>query len=154
MSTINLITEVPGPKSREIAARREAATPRGASTASAIVITEAKGAALTDADGNTLLDFAGGIGVLAVGHCPPNIVNALQKQAAELIHMCAIVGTYEPYVRTAELMNEITPGCFPKKTVLMNSGAEALETAVNISRAYTGRSAIIVFEGAYHGRTN
>jgi len=154
MPTINLVTEIPGPKSKAMVARREAATARGASKLTQVAIEKAEGAAVVDVDGNTLLDFAGGIGVLAVGHCPPNVVEALQKQAAELIHMCAIVGTYEPYVRTAELMNEITPGDFPKKTVLMNSGAEALETAVNISRAYTGRSAIIVFEGAYHGRTN
>ncbi|HVU14713.1 MAG TPA: 4-aminobutyrate--2-oxoglutarate transaminase [Phototrophicaceae bacterium] len=154
MSTINLITEVPGPKSREIAARREAATPRGASKASSIVITEAKGAALTDADGNTLIDLAGGIGVLAVGHCPPNVVAAIKDQAEKLIHFCAIVGTYEPYVQVAELMNEVTPGDYPKKTILLNSGAEAVETAVKIARSYTGRSGIIVFEGAYHGRTN
>ena len=154
MSTINLITEVPGPKSRAIAARREAATPRGASKASSIVITEARGATLVDADGNTLLDFAGGIGVLAVGHCPPNVGNAIKGQAEKLIHLCAIVGTYEPYVEAAELMNEVTPGDFAKKTLFMNSGAEAVEAAVNISRSYTGRSAIIVFEGAYHGRTN
>ncbi|MFN8451444.1 MAG: 4-aminobutyrate--2-oxoglutarate transaminase [Anaerolineae bacterium] len=154
MPTINLITEVPGPKSRAIAARREAATPRGASKASSIVITEAKGAAVTDADGNTLLDLAGGIGVLAVGHCPPNVVNAIKDQAEKLIHFCAIVGTYEPYVEVAELMNEVTPGDFAKKTILLNSGAEAVETAVKIARSYTGRPAIIVFEGAYHGRTN
>ena len=135
MSTINLITEVPGPKSRAIAARREAATPRGAAKASSIVITEAQGAALTDADGNTLLDFAGGIGVLAVGHCPPNVVNAIKDQAEKLIHLCAIVGTYEPYVEVAELMNEVTPGDFPKKTILLNSGAEAVETAVKIARS-------------------
>ncbi len=154
MSTINLITEVPGPKSRAIAARREAATPRGASKASSIVITEAQGATLTDADGNTLIDFAGGIGVLAVGHCPQNVVQAIQSQAEKLIHFCSIVGTYEPYVEVAELMNEVTPGDFPKKTLLMNSGAEAVESAVNIARSFTGRPAVIVFEGAYHGRTN
>jgi 4-aminobutyrate aminotransferase/(S)-3-amino-2-methylpropionate transaminase len=154
MSTIHLITEVPGPKSREMAARREAATPRGAAKASAIVVTEAQGAAVKDADGNTLLDFAGGIGVLAVGHCPPNVVNAIKEQAEKLIHFCAIMGTYEPYVRTAELMNEITPGNFAKKTILLNSGAEAVETAVKIARSATGRPAVIVFEGGYHGRTN
>ncbi len=154
MPTINLITEVPGPKSREIAARREAATPRGAAKASSIVAAQAQGAAVTDVDGNTLLDFAGGIGVLAVGHCPPTVVAAIQEQAAKLIHLCAIVGTYEPYVEAAELMNAITPGNFAKKTMFMNSGAEAVETAINIARAHTGRAAIIVFEGAYHGRTN
>jgi 4-aminobutyrate aminotransferase/(S)-3-amino-2-methylpropionate transaminase len=154
MPTINLLTEVPGPNSLAMAARREAATPRGAAKASAITIVKAQGAALTDADGNTLLDFAGGIGTLAVGHCPPNVVDAIKDQAEKLIHLCAIVGTYEPYVRVAELLNEVTPGNFPKKTILLNSGAEALETAVKIARAHTGRPAIIVFEGAYHGRTN
>lgn len=154
MPAIQLQTEVPGPQSRVIAARREAATPRGAAKASSIVIAKAEGALLTDADGNTLIDFAGGIGALAVGHCPPNVVTALQDQAEKLIHLCAIVGSYEPYVRAAELLNEVTPGAFAKKTVLLNSGAEAVETAVKIARSYTGRSAVIVFEGAYHGRTN
>lgn len=154
MATINLITEVPGPKSRAIAARREAATPRGASKATSIVISEARGAALLDVDGNTLLDFAGGIGALAVGHCPPNVVDAIKEQAEKLIHLCAIVGTYEPYVEVAELLNEVTPGDYTKKTILLNSGAEAVETAVKIARSYTGRQAVVVFEGGYHGRTN
>lgn len=154
MPTINLVTEVPGPKSKALVARREAATARGASKLTQIAVEKAEGAAVLDVDGNTLLDFAGGIGVLAVGHCPPNVVEAIQKQAADLIHMCAIVGTYEPYVRVAELMNEITPGDFPKKTVLLNSGAEALETCIKISRSFTGRPGVIVFEGGYHGRTN
>jgi 4-aminobutyrate aminotransferase / (S)-3-amino-2-methylpropionate transaminase / 5-aminovalerate transaminase len=109
---------------------------------------------VTDADGNTFLDFAGGIGVLAVGHCPPNVVEALQKQAADLIHLCAIVGTYPSYVEVAELLNKVTPGTFDKRSVLLNSGAEANETAIKIARSYTGRDAVIVFEGAYHGRTN
>jgi 4-aminobutyrate aminotransferase/(S)-3-amino-2-methylpropionate transaminase len=154
MPTIQLITEIPGPKSREIVARREAATPRGAAKATSIAIANAHGAAVTDVDGNTYLDFAGGIGVLAVGHTPENVVHALQDQAAQLIHMCAIVATYEPYVRVAELMNEVTPGNHAKKTILLNSGSEANEAAVNIARAYTGRQAIVVFENAYHGRTN
>ncbi|HYO88192.1 MAG TPA: 4-aminobutyrate--2-oxoglutarate transaminase [Candidatus Limnocylindrales bacterium] len=154
MPSIHLKTEIPGPNSRALVARREAATPRGAAKATSIAIERAQGALLTDVDGNTLIDLAGGIGVLAVGHCPPNVVQALQDQAEKLIHLCAIVGTYEPYVRAAELLNEVTPGDFPKKTVLLNSGAEAVETAVKIARASTGRQAIIVFEGAYHGRTN
>ncbi len=154
MPTINLVTELPGPKSKAMVARREAATPRGAAKLTPIAIVKAEGAAVTDADGNTFLDFAGGIGTLAVGHCPPNVVEAVQKQAADLIHLCAIVGTYEPYVRVAELLNEVTPGDFPKKSVLLNSGAEALETSIKIARSYTGRPAVIVFEGAYHGRTN
>lgn len=154
MPTINLVTEVPGPKSREIAARREAATPRGAAKASALTVVEAHSAVVQDVDGNTLLDFAGGIGVLAVGHTPPKVVDAIKTQAEKLIHMCAIVATYEPYVELAELLNEVTPGDFAKKSVLLNSGAEAVESAVNIARSHTGRSAVIVFEGAYHGRTN
>jgi 4-aminobutyrate aminotransferase/(S)-3-amino-2-methylpropionate transaminase len=154
MPTINLVTPLPGPKSQSIVARREAASPRGAAKLTPVAITHAQGAAVTDADGNTFLDFAGGIGVLAVGHCPPNVVNAIKNQAEHLIHLCAIVGTYEPYVEVAEMLNEVTPGDYPKKTVLLNSGAEGVETAVKISRSFTGRPAIIVFEGAYHGRTN
>lgn len=154
MTTIHLQTELPGPNSRALVERREAATPRGAAKLTPIAVVKAEGAALTDADGNVFLDFAGGIGALAVGHCPPNVVAALQQQAADLIHLCAIVGTYEPYVRVAELLNEVTPGDHAKKTVLLNSGSEAVETAVKIARSHTGRPAIIVFENAYHGRTN
>ncbi len=154
MSTIKLVTELPGPKSRTLVARREAATARGAAKLTPIAIEQASGAVVTDVDGNVLLDFAGGIGVLAAGHCPPTVVNALKNQAEQLIHLCAIVGTYEPFVEVAEMLNALTPGDFPKKTVLLNSGAEALETCVKISRAHTGRAAVVVFEGAYHGRTN
>lgn len=154
MATINLVTEIPGPKSLEIVKRREAATSRGAAKLTQLSIESATGAAVHDVDGNTLLDFAGGIGVLAVGHCPPQVVDALKAQAEKLIHMCAIVSTYEPFVEVAERLNQVTPGTFPKKTVLLNSGAEAVEAAVKIARAHTKRQAIIVFEGAYHGRTN
>jgi 4-aminobutyrate aminotransferase / (S)-3-amino-2-methylpropionate transaminase / 5-aminovalerate transaminase len=154
MATIHLVTDIPGPKSREIVARREAATPRGAAKATTIAVAHAKGASVTDVDGNTFLDFAGGIGVLAVGHTPENVVSAIQDQAEKLIHMCSIVATYEPYVQVAELLNEIAPGDFAKKTVLLNSGSEANEAAINIARSHTGRQAVIVFENAYHGRTN
>lgn len=154
MSSIHLVTEIPGPKSIAMAARRDAATPRGAAKVSAITIERANGAVLTDVDGNQLLDFAGGIGVLAVGHCPSNVVVAIQDQAEKLIHLSAIMGTYEPYVQVAEMLNAVTPGTFPKKTILLNSGAEALETAVKIARSYTNRPAVMVFEGGYHGRTN
>lgn len=154
MGTINLVTDIPGPKSLEWVARREAATARGAAKLTQLAVDHAEGAAVVDVDGNTLLDFAGGIGVLAVGHRPPAVVEALKAQADKLIHLCAIVGTYEPFVEVAELLNAIAPGDFPKKSVLLNSGAEAVETAVKIARSYTGRPGIIVFEGAYHGRTN
>lgn len=154
MPSIHLVTEIPGPRSRALTARRDAATPAGAARLTPLGIASAHGAVVTDVDGNQLLDFAGGIGTLAVGHTPANVVAAIQKQAAELIHLCAIVGTYEPAVALAERLNTLAPGDFPKRTVLMNSGAEALETAVHISRSFTRRQGVVVFEGAYHGRTN
>ena len=154
MATINLVTEVPGPKSLEIVARREAASSRGAAKLTQLAVESASGAAVTDVDGNTFLDFAGGIGVLAVGHCPPSVVAAVKAQADNLLHMCSIVASYEPFVAICEALNAVTPGDHAKKSVLLNSGAEAVEAAVKIARAHTGRQAIVVFEGAYHGRTN
>ncbi len=151
---VRLVTEVPGPRSRAIVARREAATPAGASKLTQIAVDSAHGSLVTDVDGNTLIDLAGGIGVLAVGHTPDDVVAAITEQASRLIHMCAIVSSYEPYVALAERLNDVTPGDFAKKTVLMNSGAEAVETAINIARSYTGRQGVVVFDGAYHGRTN
>jgi len=152
--TIRLVTEVPGPRSREIVARRDAATPRGATRLTPLAVERAEGAMVEDADGNRFLDFAGGIGVLAVGHCPPRVVEALAAQAARLIHICAIVASHEPFVQVVERLNDLTPGRFAKKTLLMNTGAEAVEAAVNVARAHTRRQGIVVFEGAYHGRTN
>jgi 4-aminobutyrate aminotransferase/(S)-3-amino-2-methylpropionate transaminase len=151
---VKLVTEVPGPRSRAIVARREAATPAGASKLTQIAVESAHGSLVTDVDGNTLIDLAGGIGVLAVGHTPDDVVAAITEQASRLIHMCAIVSSYEPYVALAERLNALTPGSFDKKTVLMNSGAEAVETAINIARSSTGRQGVVVFDGAYHGRTN
>lgn len=115
MATINLITEIPGPKSLAIVKRREAATSRGAAKLTQLSIESAEGAVVHDVDGNTLLDFAGGIGVLAIGHCPPQVVDALKSQAEKLIHMCAIVSTYEPFVEVAELLNEVTPAILLKR---------------------------------------
>ena len=154
MGTIKLVTDIPGPKSRDLVARREAATARGASKLTPIAVARAHGAAVTDVDGNTLLDFAGGIGMLAAGHTPDRVVSALKAQAEQLVHMCAIVGTMAPMVELAEALNALAPFSGPAKTVFMNSGAEAVETAVNIARAATGRPGLVVFEGAYHGRTN
>ena len=153
-TSIRLLTDVPGPKSRAILARREAATPQGNAKLTPVSIDSAHGSVVVDVDGNHFIDLAGGIGVLAVGHTPERVVAALQEQAARLIHMCAIVSTYEPFVAVAERLNELAPGAFPKKTVLMNTGAEAVETAVHIARAYQKRQGIVVFEGAFHGRTN
>jgi 4-aminobutyrate aminotransferase/(S)-3-amino-2-methylpropionate transaminase len=153
-TSIRLVTDIPGPKSRELLARREAATPQGNAKLTSISIESAHGSVVVDVDGNHFIDLAGGIGVLAVGHTPERVVSALQEQAARLIHMCAIVSTYESFVVVAERLNHLAPGDFPKKTVLMNTGAEAVETAVHIARSHQKRQGIVVFEGGYHGRTN
>ncbi len=153
-TAIRLVTEVPGPRSREIVARREAATPAGASKLTPIAVQRAHGCLVTDVDGNQYIDLAGGIGMLAVGHTPTALVDAIKAQADELVNMCAIVSTMEPMVELCEMLNDIFPGDVETKSVLMNSGAEAVETAINIARAYTGRQGVVVFDGAYHGRTN
>jgi 4-aminobutyrate aminotransferase/(S)-3-amino-2-methylpropionate transaminase len=134
-------------------ARRASAVASGLGKATDVAVDRAEGALVYDVDGNTLLDFIGGIGTLAVGHCPPTVVQAVQAQTGRLIHMCALVATYESYVRLCELLNEIAPGDFPKKSILANTGAESVENAIKVARAYTGRPAIVCFEGAYHGRT-
>lgn len=154
MPSIRLVTEIPGPRSRALVARREAASPPGAAKLTPLGVARAHGAVVTDVDGNDLLDFAGGIGTLAVGHTPEAVVAAVKAQADALLHMCAIVATYEPAVAVAERLNALAPGPGPTRTVLMNSGAEALETAVHIARSYTRRQGVVVFDGAYHGRTN
>ncbi len=151
---IRLVTDIPGPLSRAIVERREAATASGTAKLTPISVESAHGSVVVDVDGNHFLDLAGGIGVLAVGHTPDGVVSALRDQAEKLIHMCSIVSTYEPLVEAAERLNALVPGDFAKKTVFMNTGAEAVETAVNICRAYTRRQGIVVFDGAYHGRTN
>ena len=153
MAHIRLNTEIPGPRAVELLARRAAAAPAGLGRATDVVVERADGGLLFDVDGNTFIDLAGGIGMLAVGHCHPAVVKAVQDQVAKYIHPCALVTTYEPYVRLAELLNELTPGSFKKKTILANSGAEAVENAIKLSRKYTGRPAVICFEGGYHGRT-
>ena len=153
MSYIRLNTEIPGPRARELLARRQAAVPAGLGRATDVVVERARGELIVDVDGNTLIDLAGGLGMLAVGHTPPSVVNAIAEQAQKFIHVCALVSTYEPYVRLAEILNEITPGAFRKKTIFANSGAESVEYAVKLARKYTGRPAIICFEGGYHGRT-
>jgi 4-aminobutyrate aminotransferase/(S)-3-amino-2-methylpropionate transaminase len=153
LGAIQINTSIPGPKAQAMLARRAQAVSTGLGKATDVVAERAEGALVTDVDGNTLIDMAGGIGMLAVGHSPQNVVDAMREQAEKMIHLCAIVGTYEPYIALAELLNEITPGDFPKKTLLANSGAESVENAIKFSRYYTGRPAIISFEGAYHGRT-
>ena len=153
-TAIRLVTEIPGPKSRAIVARREAATPQGAAKLTGLAIERGQGSRVEDVDGNRFIDLAGGIGVLAVGHCPEGVTKAMAEQAEKLIHMCAIVGSYELYVEVAERLNALVPGDFAKKTLLTNTGAEAVEAAVGLARAHSGRQGVVVFEGAYHGRSN
>ena len=151
--SIVLKTAVPGPRSVALSRRRSEAVPRGISHSTPVFADRASGALLTDVDGNTFIDFAGGIGTLNVGHANPRVVEAVAAQAAKLTHSCFAVAPYEGYVALAERLNRMTPGRFAKKTMLVNSGAEALENAVKIARAATGREAVVVFDHAFHGRT-
>jgi 4-aminobutyrate aminotransferase/(S)-3-amino-2-methylpropionate transaminase len=133
--------------------RRQAAVARGVSHATSIFAARAEGATLEDVDGNRFLDFAGGIGVVNVGHRAPTVVDAIRKQLDAFVHTCFSVAPYGKYVELAEKLNSLVPGNFPKKTILVNSGAEAIENAVKIARCYTHRPAVICFEDAFHGRT-
>ena len=151
---IQLVTEVPGPRSRALLARRAQAIPRGVPSVTPIAIVHAEGAVVTDADGNRLIDFGGGIGVVNTGHRHPAVVEAVRQQLDRFAHVCFPVSTYEPYVELAERLNRITPGVHSKRTLLVNSGAEAVENAVKVARAFTGRQAVVCFEHGFHGRTN
>lgn len=153
MGTIQLKTSIPGPKSRALMQRRAEAVPRGLSHATPVYVARAQDAWLEDVDGNRFIDFAGGIGCLNVGHLNPGVVSALNSQAQDFLHTCVQVTPYGSYVRVAERLNQIAPGNFAKKTLLLNTGAEAVENAVKIARAYTGRPGVIAFEDAFHGRT-
>ncbi len=152
-ASIRLKTAVPGPLSRALAARRDAAVPRGIGHSTPVYAASARGALLTDVDGNVFIDFAGGIGTLNAGHANPEVVRAAAEQLSRMTHSCFSVAPYEGYLALAETLNRITPGRHAKKTMLANSGAEALENAVKIARHSTGREAVVVFEHAFHGRT-
>lgn len=151
---IEIRTEIPGPKSRALLARRAAAVPRGVPAVTPIAVAHAEGAVVTDVDGNRMIDFAGGIGVVNTGHRHPGVVDAVRNQLDRFAHVCFPVSTYEPYVELAERLNRLTPGSHPKRTFMVNSGAEAVENAVKVARAFTGRQAIVCFEHGFHGRTN
>jgi 4-aminobutyrate aminotransferase/(S)-3-amino-2-methylpropionate transaminase len=150
---VNVSAGVPGPKAAALAERRVQAVPKGVSNNNSIFVESASGVLLTDVDGNTYLDFAGAIGTLNAGHCPPEVVAALKEQLDKYIHPCFNVAMYEPYIKLAEKLAEITPGNFAKKTMFANSGAEAVENAVKIARKYTGRQGIVSFTRGFHGRT-
>jgi 4-aminobutyrate aminotransferase/(S)-3-amino-2-methylpropionate transaminase len=153
MGTISLVTPVPGPKSQALMRRREAAVPRGPFHVAPVFVESAEGASVTDVDGNVLLDFTAGLGTLNAGHANPRVVDAVVAQARRFLHTCFHIAPYEPYVALAEQLNRVTPGRFPKKTLLVNSGAEAVENAVKIARHHTGRPAVVGFEHGFAGRT-
>jgi len=137
----------------EVRAERERLVPRGVATTD-LVVTRAEGATVWDADGNELLDFAGGIACQNLGHNPEAVVRAVHEQVDRYLHQCFMVGMYEPYVEVARRLAELWPGGSATKTLLVNSGAEAVENAVKIARTATGRPGVIVFDRAFHGRTN
>lgn len=153
MGSVRLRTEVPGPRSREVQRLMEEHTPQAVFHLAPIAIAEAKGALLTDVDGNVFIDFAGGIGSQNSGHRADEVVQAIKDQADRYLHLCFMVTLYEPYVELARKLNEIAPGSFPKKTILFNSGSEAVDNAIKIARAYTGRPAIVSYQRGFHGRT-
>jgi len=150
---VRLHGPVPGPRAKAMLDRRAAALPAGLGRATDVVVERAHEALIMDVDGNTFIDLASGIGVTGVGHAPAEVVDAVATQTAKFVHTCSLVTTYEPMVRLAEVLNALTPGTFPKKTIFANSGAEAVENAVKLARKFTGRPAVVCFEGGYHGRT-
>ena len=149
-----LVTRLPGPQSTELERRRSAAVASGVSTTFPVYIAEASGAVLVDVDGNSLIDLGSGIAVVSVGHAAPAVVDAVRSQVGQFSHTCFMVTPYEEYVAVCEALNQRTPGGHDKRTALFNSGAEAVENAVKIARHVTGRQAVVVFDHAYHGRTN
>lgn len=153
-TNVKLITSIPGPKSKEIIAERKKYVADGVSMSVDIAVEEAKGALLKDVDGNVFLDFAAGIGVQNIGHCDEEVIAAVKEQADKYIHPCFHVATYEPYIKLAKKLTEITPGNHEKKVMLANSGAEALENAIKVAKTYTKKTGILSANGSFHGRTN
>lgn len=149
-----IVTSIPGPKSVALQERRAASVAAGVSSALPVFADRAHGAIVVDVDGNQFIDLGSGIGVMTIGHTDEAVVAAAQAQLEQLTHAMFTITPYESYVRVAELLAEHTPGTFAKKTVLLNSGAEAVENAVKIARHYTGRQGVAVLDHAYHGRTN
>jgi 4-aminobutyrate aminotransferase / (S)-3-amino-2-methylpropionate transaminase / 5-aminovalerate transaminase len=150
---IELRTEVPGPRSRELLERHERVVAKPLSVYLQLAIAEGRGATITDVDGNTFIDFTGGVGCLNVGHSHPRVVAAAQEQLERFSHTDYTIVPYEPYVALAERLIETAPISGPAKAAFFNAGTEAVENAVKFARSYTKRPAVIAFEGAFHGRT-
>src|ERR671937_101396 len=151
--TIDLKTSIPGPRSQEILARKERVVADPLSIYIPVVIERGEGATLTDVDGNTFIDFSGGVGCLNVGHSNPRVVEAVQEQAARFFHTDFTIVPYEAYVTLAERLVATVPISGPVKAGFFNAGTEAVENAVKFARAYTNRAAVIAFEGCFHLRT-
>jgi 4-aminobutyrate aminotransferase / (S)-3-amino-2-methylpropionate transaminase / 5-aminovalerate transaminase len=153
MGSIRVTGQVPGPRSLALTERRQAAVIDGVATIHPIFVERASGATITDVDGNTFLDFTGGIGVMNAGHADPSVTEAVIEQARRFTHASFQVMGYEPYVTVAETLARVTPGRYEKRTLLVTTGSEAIENAVKIARGYTKRGAVLCFEHGFHGRT-
>lgn len=149
-----VVTEIPGPLSREMHARRELAVARGVNSTLPVYVARAGGGVVVDVDGNSLIDFGAGIAVVSAGNSAAHVVAAVQEQVAAFTHTCFMVAPYEGYVAVCEQLNRLTPGDHAKRSALFNSGAEAIENAVKIARTHTKRQAVVAFDHGYHGRTN
>ena len=152
--TIHLATPLPGPEARTLDERAGTALPRALTAAMPTFARRTDRGVLEDVDGNRLIDFGSGIAVTTVGGAAAPVVAAIQKQAENLTHTSFAVTRYAGYIEVAERLNALTPGSFPKKTALFNSGAEAVENAIKLARRYTGRQAVVCFDHAFHGRTS
>jgi len=150
----HLATAIPGPRSVELASRKNTAVSRGVGTTMPVYAARAFGGIVEDVDGNRLIDLGSGIAVTTVGNASPRVVAAVAEQAAEFTHTCFMVTPYEGYVAVAEALNRLTPGDGDKRSALFNSGSEAVENAVKIARTFTRKQAVVSFDHAYHGRTN
>ena len=150
----HLATEIPGPASLELTKRRAAAVSGGVGMTTPVFAARAAGGIVEDVDGNRLIDLGSGIAVTTIGSSAPRVIDAVSAQVADFTHTCFMVTPYEEYVAVAEQLNRITPGLGEKRSVLFNSGSEAVENAVKIARSYTKKSAVVAFDHAYHGRTN
>jgi 4-aminobutyrate aminotransferase / (S)-3-amino-2-methylpropionate transaminase / 5-aminovalerate transaminase len=149
-----IVTDIPGPRSRELSERKGAAVARGVGTTMPVYAARAGGGIVEDVDGNRLIDLGSGIAVTTVGNSAPRVVDAVRGQVADFTHTCFMITPYESYVAVAEQLNRLAPGSDEKRSVLFNSGAEAVENSIKIARAYTRKPAVVAFDHAYHGRTN
>jgi len=152
--TRKLVTAIPGPKSLEMTKRRVSAVSRAVGVTMPVYCARAYGGIIEDIDGNRLIDLGSGIAVTTIGNSSPRVVDAVREQVGKFTHTCFMVTPYEEYIAVAEHLNRLTPGSYEKRSALFNSGAEAVENAIKIARAYTHRQAVVAFDHAYHGRTN